>query len=56
MQHAQNVYVLMRLEGQQINQQIFLNPLDITCLVIIYHLVMKNRYILTLNFDYFVIS
>ena len=56
MQHSQKVYVLMRLEGQQINQQIFLNPLGIICLAIIYHLVMKNPYILTLKFDYFVIS
>lgn len=33
------------LDGLQINQQIFLNLLDIICLAIIYHLVMKKNYI-----------
>ena len=33
---------LRRLDGLQINQQIFLNLLGIICLAIIYHLVMKK--------------
>ena len=45
---------------QQINHQMFLRFLDmnLNCLAINYHVVMQNpiSYILTLEFDYFVIS
>ena len=45
---------------QQINHQMFLRFLDmnLNCLAIKYHVVMQNpiSYILTLEFDYFVIS
>ena len=48
---------LRTLDGQQINHHIFLKFLNMICLAIKYWLVMKKRpYILTLEYDYFVVS